>query len=1325
MTQRGVRRGQERPRLGPQPLGVPRAQEVHRAELGAAGAGQDVEPVGQALELDLAIARSGLDAASEKVERAPEELRVHRIAGPLGLHQEMGGVGGGPRVGLAGARPQPQPAARDLVDRHPGQGAVHVEAGVARPGAWIDQLDPELRRQIAQVDEREGLRHDLLETAVRIAQELAQPAAELDQGKAADRQPALDSAAEGRLVHRCEARLPLAERARHLLADRRQIRPHRDLGRGPRPLAVAGGGEGEAHRALRLPGVDPEVMRRLPAGADVESDFRGAAHRRRALDRELEPEPARAAGVVAQHHRHLQTLAERQHARQRRRQDQRVAHPHQPFTRAEAGTIGRHRHHPERALEIGHLELGPRLAPAICLDHAGPEGHRLDPPDALGAHVLRPRRRRPAAGLTRLHLGEEQIEGVGRGDPEGELAVEEGEGVGGLLGDELENAFVHRGHGDQRSRDRLHRHLERRLRARLGRRGERHLEAVAPALDGERNGAKSARHPAGLERLHPPHQGGGEIDVGAVGAADRHLQGRGVAVEVVDPALQHPVALDGQPQLAGERRSHLDDGGVAGGVLVAIELELEPRRVVDRPGGIAPARDEEGDVGGGTAREVADDDPVAAVLARREAEARPRATRLERQAVHHLGLTHRLVAIVAARRPPQHGLPALDDELRHQLARGALLALRADRDVLELHLPVRLRIALPDPPQPDVEGDRVHRDPAPRGDAAASRFFDPRGDDGGERRRRTLAGQLDAETSLAPNVEALAAGEDLAAAELAVRDAKHEIGVGRRGKGRVLEPHPHLRSQTGGRSAEEVLRHHPPGELLAAARRFALGLDLDRDAIGHELLDLETVEPHLALGDLQLERVRAGRGRGGDLPLELDQTAGVDLQPAGRDLPPVRRPVAHDDRHRRCRAQIPIAHQGHPSQGLARPVEVALAVDEGGVAGLADSGAGDVEPAGVDLHPVEMEEAEVVALPHHDDERSSRLERGVVAQPPEAGTVGAPPAQALVLVRQHLDLGPGGGPQSAARQRPHHQLVGATLGDHAQVGDQDPALRRLPALGLAEQHPVEAALVEVQVLAQRQDGGGPPVALALDRDRLVHQSVAQRPPQRAADPAEGAPVFVVLKEKRQVVVENPVDDQADLGDVDGVEGQVAVAAARQKHALGREGDRRRQVGEGDVAAHRGLERGLVFARQAAIDRQPVGRPGGEGADQAQDVALGGEAEVDLGLDPHVLAGDLGRHRGGEGQPQRRLVGARLRLDLAHRQHAAAAQRQPGLEVGAQRRVALLRDQIGGHDQAQLARPLALGQRAGAEADRRLRVRAFEHHLRRRVGSARGILETDP
>ncbi len=662
-------------------------------------------------------------------------------------------------------------------------------------------------------------------------------------------------------------------------------------------------------------------------------------------------------------------------------------------------------------------------------------------------------------------------------------------------------------------------------------------------------------------------------------------------------------------------------------------------------------------------------------------------------------------------------MPAVENQLGRQAAGWVVGAVRSHRHPLESHLLTDVGVAAGRPAQADVVGIGVDVEPRAGGDAAAALLLDAGGDHrlerGGQLALRRQAGR---EGGAAVIVEPRALAEDLAVAERAVRVAEDELRVARRAEGGVDQADVGLRRQARGRRAEQVVGDHLVGQRLAGPGPRGGRPDLHLDPVGHELLELEAVAADHHLGDLELEALAAGRRPGRHRPLELGQAAAVELHPAALDLAAAGVAVAQQRRHRRRRLEPGVAHQGHAAHRLAGAVEVALAVEEGGVAVAGPLGAGDVEAGGVDPHAVEVDEAEVVALGEGDQERPVGGQRPRVAEAPEALAVGAAAADHLVLVRDQLHLGAGHRRQGAVRQRPDQELAVALLGHRAEVGDQQPALRRLPVVGPAGEDPVEAGRVGVDVVVERQHGGDLAVALAAEPQGLLVEPVAERPP----DAAPRIDLLLVeltarLEEQEEVVAVDPVDRQVQAADVDRLERQVAQAGAREEQALALEGHRRRQVVEPQPGVVGLAQGGAVARRQPRVDPHPVAGAGLEGAAQHQGVALGAQPVGGLGLDVEVGRRQLRLDRRGEHQPQAGPLEPRRAAQLAHRQDLARAERHRVDELLAQRHVARGRGERGVDEQPEGARLLLLDHRGGAERDRAVAPAGLELDLGRLGG----------
>ena len=155
------------------------------------------------------------------------------------------------------------------------------------------------------------------------------------------------------------------------------------------------------------------------------------------------------------------------------------------------------------------------------------------------------------------------------------------------------------------------------------------------------------------------------------------------------------------------------------------------------------------------------------------------------------------------------------------------------------------------------------------------------------------------------------------------------------------------------RSAEQVVVGlHVDGQRVGADRH-AIGGGCHRhpQAVGNELLDGERGRPErvgVVAGQADVDRPVAGRQVGRQRNVDRRRAVGVEQ---GRDRPPVvqvgpAEPPA-DGKRRLDRHVAGLADDGPQADGLARPVDAAIGVDERRVAGAEVRPAGGVEVAGV------------------------------------------------------------------------------------------------------------------------------------------------------------------------------------------------------------------------------------------------------------------------------------------------------------------------------------------------------------------------------------------
>ena len=256
-----------------------------------------------------------------------------------------------------------------------------------------------------EVDQREGARRRLLQAAVGVVEQVLQLARELHERERARPAPsaAASPAGSGPASFAAHLHRRAVHRAGVLHRDLRQIGPDRHLRRRA-STARRCPPRSPVKRtfAVGVPGLDREVDRLLAAHRDVDRLRRRLLDLHRPLRREADLDRPRLPGVVAHRHRHLQRLAEREDARQGGQEHQRIAHPGEAERRAEAVAVDRHRHDPQRALELRHLEGDLGVAVGVRR-HAGrtrrpPAARAGCPPCARTGPSPPPPRRRRAAG---------------------------------------------------------------------------------------------------------------------------------------------------------------------------------------------------------------------------------------------------------------------------------------------------------------------------------------------------------------------------------------------------------------------------------------------------------------------------------------------------------------------------------------------------------------------------------------------------------------------------------------------------------------------------------------------------------------------------------------------------------------------------------------------------------------------------------------------------------------------------------------------------------------------------------------------------------------
>ena len=581
----------------------------------------------------------------------------------------------------------------------------------------------------------------------------------------------------------------------------------------------------------------------------------------------------------------------------------------------------------------------------------------------------------------------------------------------------------------------------------------------------------------------------------------------------------------------------------------------------------------------------------------------------------------------------------------------------------------------------------MDRHPHEPGHAPAAALAHPGREDGFQGRwRRQVTGQFGRERGLALGVQAGRFLEEFAVLEAALRVAEHVLFVALGRESGLDEPSPGFHRQIGPGRAKEVAAGDAKGHGLAGFGLGRVGAKRHADAVGHELLDLEAVLADDRLAGDDFQAVGPGQGLAGQGLLEADRALGSGNGGLFADLAALGIGQADEHRHGGRHAQTHVAHHGQPFQGLARAVDVALAVDEGGIAGGRHDRAADVEAGVVGPEAVVEQEAHVRAFLGHDEIGALvGVGPGSHLGPEKSLGVGCAGGDLLVLVGVNLDRGPGQGGQGGGRGGPDQQVAGTGLGHDADVGEAHEALVALELARDGQRDAVESGFMALDVFFQvdRGDLGG--VALVAQRHPVAEDAVAQV----GVDPAAAVVVLeggVVHGEKREHVVEiDPVDGHLGGGGVDAFHSQVLVAVSRQKHALVAEID-----GRGQIRDAHGL--GRVFTQDRAVaGGQPffqgdgVFPAGFEFAAQNEFCAVGGQFGGQIRFNADVAGCGLARfHRGGHEQAHGGHAFFGYGLGLAQAQIGVQGHRDNGHGFAAKAYAALFRSQSRGDDDFHVA-----------------------------------------
>ncbi|GJE71390.1 hypothetical protein CHKEEEPN_2936 [Methylorubrum podarium] len=1192
---------------------VGRVGQVHAAVLDGGGVGHRV---------------------AQAVQRAVEGGLRHGKAPLAGAGEEVGDVGGQPRVAGILRGPRAEGAARILTRQNPPDRRAHP---LVEPAVEAELL---AGRQRVDVEERHRPADDLLRAAVGVAVEGLQQGGDVDAPDAV-----------GRDGDRAGAGQDVGEQVRRQVEagaglQRAQVPAHQRAGAGIDPE-----GEGLAGAALDAGAGQADVEpgragagggdrdHELPLGAGLQPHrgvHRLARHHDGAGEVEIDRVVAGRALDVVEGDEEARAVADIEEARQGAGEDHGVAHDHVSLRLAHAALRPGGRHQPGGAVEGGQVQRNFCCSVGAHRDHARVEGERRLCRRRVGEFG----RAAVAAGADRaeraLHAVDQVAVEVADLGAEGLLAEEVGKRVRRLVAGQVEDADIDRGQRHPRllagtEPGDLHRNGEGAAGAHLFRRLDRHREAALLLVDREpRHPERPARHPLGglVERAVG---GGDEVGARAPFRLDRDLDG-GAALRhrhVAD--LVHPVADDGQRRRAGELRCEPRPQPLARGVGRLVEGEVEQ---IGHVGGLGAAPAD----GEGHARRrlrLARHARLQAVLAEahRHGDARGRLRAGRHPPVGDAAARlHRFEAPAPVGAVPLIGPLDLRQRPGHAVLREAP-AVGGGHDHVEGGRRVLGEIAA------EILADRQHglgRQDR-QGDAAAqrpaARLADGEGDLRFQRARRGHLLHRHGDGGLALRVGGGLA-VDLRRRRLhglvVEADGKAvqalDAGGGRgldRDRARDVEPR--------ARRAVEVARGDVDDRRLAAGEARRLRGEAHLQPLGHVILD----EP-ARFADRR--RLRIGIGR--DPPRAVHR--------ARHQRQGERAPAEPFVGHRRAAILDAVGPPHHQSQRQAahrRALRVAQKSRElHRLAGAVDAALGEdvrLRPARrrAALHAAvgqvegaerEVEEAVIVAELRHDEaRRQPALAAGEAGG--EGGValaVGLGDREHVVVAGDQPDLG--AGDRLGARERAGEDVdaVAALEGGEAKVGDHEPLrrlrlvaavllLRRIRGAGGFGQHQIEAGLQLADRLQHGEGGHRLAVGLGLGRvegalpDALA-LLVGDRLGRRAVELAQE---LFRAERGQQAAVADAQHLHVEGGRVDRDQRHARLSGAGQDVVAAGEAHLGRAVADVD----------LVIGRF----QQALADGGGQALAHHEGVALGMLEAVDADLGALRRDGGVGRARDGD------------------------------------------------------------------------------------------------
>ena len=1065
-----------------------------------------------------------------------------------------------------------------------------------------------LRRGVVQFQRRIALAGRLFRAPVWVFQRTLQGTGERDRRQRADRhargyRPRHQPVGEARAhLHRRQAVQHLRARAQH----RRPARAYRHVVAAVDLEAVALHAHAHLRRGVALVRRDRECQRALGVHRQVGGPAAFAdVERTLTVHRYLEH--AGLAGEVLHVQRHRAPVARREHARQAGLGHDRRAHHGLAIAIAVTRVRVHQRRDAQRAVEVRHLQRDARIALAVQLHRPGEQVHGLN---ARGrplrlrqgrqCHVAAEADLRAAAFETLDHA---PVDVVGI-DPKPALREELRVRIRDREAGDVEDAHVHRGHGDVRqlSRKLGHADGDRQvlLRSHLLRYRQPDGDTTVATIHRHMHHADGAcRRDLAGRRTATEHQRG-DVDIVPFPVLGHRNGERAARLGIDRLHVQHAVALDHQQTLARMRRRDRHLQRVAGLVAGPVQRQLDlvgariQSAVLVVP---APAGAERVARGQASGR-IEHVQPVFAPFHR---EVDLRCTRAHVQRARVLVLETAGEVVIPA--TVLVVVPVVVAQLAHQRGLQPLarlrLATRIDAHHFEAGVGIRIGAVLVVEQRADTD-QRIRRPQHALQRAvhrAAAGLVDAAGHDGGDGTARLgLGGQRD--VFLQHAVLGQCGVDDVLRVLRQLHRRVAEEVSGQLVQRMLLDRDGEFGGEAvaAGGCAVQVGRG---GLELQRLARFQHGLrrvQVQLHALGQELLDAQRHALHRLLAGrvgAELHLPAPGRRFRRDRLLEAEIALRTGLQARLAEHLAVRLLQAQEHRlaaallRRRYRPAVVVAQQRGDAHRFARAVQVAPGPCEHVEPRLLATGHGELGQ--VERRLVERQHGHILAA--RGDQHMTGIQ-GVVQQR-VAIAVGLAGQDGFAPCIQHFQFHAAGGRAVLQRRGVDEQLVLVGARVQANVADGEEGGLELAGelAGALHHREVQTRILQFADVLDRQIGQYALVGLAAQHEAVEVDGFGQLAQRRAVAvlavqvPAAPAAAALVLGEElRQLLLADAQEFHVHFRHIDRHHGQAPAFARRQHAALRGEAHGRIEFAGVHLA-------GVVLAQARAVGGGQAGLQG--------------------------------------------------------------------------------------------------------------------------------------